>query len=195
MRTQSRSTMRRLLGAGLAAGLALSVLTIAPASAKPIDRGSFVEEFSFVVDDFCDVDGLSILIEGSFEVRFIANTRKPGTAPYFVGNERVEQSYTNESGVTVTEIVTTLNKDQKITDNGDGTLTILVLATGGATVYGPDGKAIARNPGQVRWEVLIDHNGTPGDPEDDVFLEDLGVVKGSTGRTDDFCAAVVPVLS
>jgi hypothetical protein len=25
-------------------------------------------------------------------------------------------------------------------------------------------------------------------------LEFLGIVKGSTGRTDDFCAAAVPVL-
>ena len=39
-----------------------------------------------------------------------------------------------------------------MTDNGDGTLTILVLTTGPAAVYGPDGKAIARNPGQVRFE-------------------------------------------
>ncbi|GAA1751098.1 hypothetical protein [Agromyces humatus] len=189
------SGVRRLLATGIAVGLALSVLAIAPAaSAKPLDRGSFTEEFSFTAEDFCDVEGLDILIEASVEIRFLVNARKPGTPPYFVANERVEQSYTNDAGVTVTETITTLNKDQKITDNGDGTLTILVLATGGATVYGPDGKAIARNPGQVRFEFLVDHNGTPADPDDDVFLEDLGVVKGSTGRTDDFCAAVLPVL-
>jgi hypothetical protein len=57
--------------------------------------------------------------------------------------------------------------------------------------HGPDGKALARNPGQVRFELLVDHGGTPTDPSDDEFL---GLVKGSTGRTDDFCAAVVPVL-
>ena len=62
-------------------------------------------------------------------------------------------------------------------------------------VYGEDGKAIARNPGQIRFEVLVDHAGTPADPSDDVFLADLGLVKGSTGRSDDFCAAAVPALT
>jgi hypothetical protein len=61
-------------------------------------------------------------------------------------------------------------------------------------VYDESGKAIARNPGQIRYEILIDHGGTPADPTDDGFIEFLGVVKESTGRTDDFCAAVVPAL-
>ena len=90
---------------------------------------------------------------------------------------------------------TTFFKDLKVTDNGDGTLTILVLGTGNFVVYDHDGKAIARNPGQVRFEILIDDGGTPQDPSDDEFLEFLGDVKGSTGRNDDFCAAVVPELT
>jgi hypothetical protein len=61
-------------------------------------------------------------------------------------------------------------------------------------VYGPDGKAIARNPGQVRVELLVDNGGTPTDPSDDGELEFVRVVKESTGRTEDFCAAAVPVL-
>ena len=63
-----------------------------------------------------------------------------------------------------------------------------------STLYGPDGKAIARNPGQIRFEFLVDHGGTPSDPSDDEELEFLGDVKGSTGRTDDYCAAALPVL-
>ena len=70
-----------------------------------------------------------------------------------------------------------------------------MLGTGNDVVYGPDGKAIARNPGQTRFELLLDDNGTPSDPDDDVFLADLGIVKGSTGRTDDYCDAVVPALT
>jgi hypothetical protein len=79
--------------------------------------------------------------------------------------------------------------------NGDGTLTILILATGNDVLYGPDGKAIGRNPGQIRFEILVDHGGTPTDPSDDEFLANLGAVKGSTGRSDDFCEAAVPALS
>ena len=57
-----------------------------------------------------------------------------------------------------------------------------------------DGKAIGRNPGQVRFELLVDHGGTPTDPFDDEVIAELGVVKEETGRNDDFCAAVVPAL-
>jgi hypothetical protein len=61
-------------------------------------------------------------------------------------------------------------------------------------VYGKNGEAFARNPGQIRIELLVDHGGTPNDPSDDVVLSEE-LVKESTGRTDDFCAAVVPALS
>lgn len=81
-----------------------------------------------------------------------------------------------------------------MTDNGDGTLTILVQLMGNATLYA-DGKAIGKDSGQVRIEILIDHGGTPADPSDDEFVADLGVVKEPTGRNDDFCATVVPALT
>ena len=114
---------------------------------------------------------------------------------YFLEHGTVTQVFTNPAtDKSVTAVAKFIEKDLRVTDNGDGTLTILVLSTGNGVVYGEDGKAIARNPGQVRFEILIDHNGTPADPDDDDFLADLGEVKGSTGRTDDFCAAVVPAL-
>ena len=59
---------------------------------------------------------------------------------------------------------------------------------------GPDGKAIARNPGQTRLELVFDDNGTPDDPFDDIELS-REIVKGSTGRSDDFCDAAVPALT
>ena len=56
-----------------------------------------------------------------------------------------------------------------------------------------DGKAIGRNPGQVRFQLLVDHGGTPSDPSDDTEISFEQVE--STGRTDDFCEVVVPALS
>ena len=50
------------------------------------------------------------------------------------------------------------------------------------------------NPGQVRSRVVVDTHGTPSDPDDDVELS-FEQIKGSTGRTDDFCADVVPALT
>jgi len=186
--------MRRLLAAGIVAGTVAAALAAAPAFAKPIEHDDFTDGFSETIDDFCGVEGLTIEHDALIEGRILSNTRKPGTAPYFHLNAVAENVYRNADGVEVTETVRIVEKDLKITDNGDGTLTILVLVTGGATVTGPDGKAIARNPGQIRYEVLIAHAGTVTDPSDDVFLEFLGQVKGSTGRSDDFCEAVVPVL-
>lgn len=65
------------------------------------------------------------------------------------------------------------------------------LAAGSSKYYGPDGKLLLRDPGQIRFELLIDHGGTPTDPSDDEEIDFLGVVKGSTGRNDtegrDFC--------
>jgi len=109
---------------------------------------------------------------------------------------RISSTFTNvDGGNTINDVTRSLFKDLKVTDNSDGTLTILVLGTGNATLYGEDSKAIARNPGQVRFEILIDDGGTPDDPFDDEFLADLGLVKGSTGRSDDFCEAAVPALT
>jgi hypothetical protein len=99
------------------------------------------------------------------------------------------------NGRTITSRAEVVEMDKQITVNDDGTLTILILATGNATMYGSDGKAIARNPGQLRFEILVDAGGTPEDPSDDTFLARLGNVKESTGRSDDFCTAAVPALS
>ena len=98
------------------------------------------------------------------------------------------------NGRTLTSNELTVQKDLHVTDNGDGTLTIVVFATGNFTLYGADGHAIARNPGQFQFQLLIDHNGTPGDPSDDVELA-FTVLKESTGRSDDACEAAVPALS
>ena len=53
------------------------------------------------------------------------------------------------NGTTLTSTARVIEKDLRITDSGNGTVTVLIQATGNATLYGANGKAIARNPGQV----------------------------------------------
>jgi hypothetical protein len=166
------------------------------ASAKVIFRETIHEEDTFVLNNFCDVRGLTVedAFVGDFRVHAVPHGRD--RLAYFLEHGKVTQVFTNPAtDKSVTAVAKFIEKDLRVTDNGDGTLTILVLVTGNGVVYGEDGKAIARNPGQIRFEILVDHAGTPADPFDDVFLEDLGMVKGSTGRSDDFCAAVVPALT
>src|SRR5918994_7693398 len=186
--------LRRTLGLATLVAT-VTMLVAGPASAQPLEQGTFHEEFTDMVDAFCDVPGLTVQVDQVVDGRFLLNPHGPDGLVYGLETNLFTTVFTNvDNGITVTEVTNVIFKDHQVTDNGDGTLTILVLGTGNLVVYGPDGKAIARNPGQLRFEVLIDNGGTPSDPSDDEFLEFLGVVKESTGRTDDFCAAVVPVL-
>jgi hypothetical protein len=185
------------LSAAVAAATLLAVTTGgSPAVAKPIDRGTIHEELDLVLTDFCGVDGLDVDFHADVVFEYAVRSRGRDQLPYFTQLATGTRTFTNpDNDRVVTESFNGIEKDLEVTDNGDGTFTILVLGTGNSTVTGTDGKAIARNPGQTRWEILIDNNSTPQDPTDDEFLEFLGDVKGSTGRNDDFCAAAVAELT
>jgi hypothetical protein len=182
------------LSAILALAATTAVVLATAASAKQIFRETVHEEDTVVIENFCDVPGLTVEDAFVLDARIQAVPHGRNRLAYFLEHGRATDVYT-ANGKSVTAVTKFIEKDLRVTDNGDGTLTILNLSTGNGVVYGEDGKAIARNPGQVRFMFIVDHGGTPSDPSDDVFLEDLGMVKGSTGRSDDFCAAVVPALS
>ena len=190
-----RSRMFRL-GAILALGATATAILAAVASAGQAFHETFHEEETLIEASFCGVAGLTVEFKRVTDGRVHIVSRGRDGLAYFAFHIQETQTVTNlANGKSVNATVTFVDKDLRVTDNGDGTLTILVLATGNEVLYGMDGKAIARNPGQVRFELLIDHNGTPTDPSDDEFLAFLGIVKGSTGRSDDFCAASVAALS
>jgi hypothetical protein len=181
---------------GVATGLTVAWIALAGAAlAEPFEHGKFHEETTDMVEDFCDVPGFTVQFDRVADVTFLGNPHGPDGLVYFLEHLRVTDVWTNlANGNAVTTKFTLLSKDLQVTDNGDGTLTILQLVTGNFVAYGPDGTVIARDSGQVRIEILVDSGGTPTDPVDDEFLEFLGVVKESTGRTEDFCSAAVPVL-
>ena len=166
------------------------------ASAKPLDGGSFHDEFSETVTDFCGVPGLTVDIDSVVDGTFRIGSQGKSRLPYYTEHVDFTQVFTNvanEKFATTKESVNA--KDLRVTDNGDGTSTVVAFATGNATIYNSSGKAIGRNPGQFRSVILIDNGGTPTDPSDDDFIEELEVIKESTGRTDDFCEAIVPALT
>jgi len=184
------------LSAILALSATVAVTLAATASAGQLFRETFHEEEAEVTRDFCGVPGLTVEFAVVRDGRVHAVPHGRDRLPYFGFHIKQTQVVTNlANGNSVTSFSTFTDKDQRVTDNGDGTLTILVLTTGNAVMYGENGKVIARNPGQQRFEILIDHGGTPADPSDDEFLEFLGTVKESTGRSDDFCEAAVPILT
>jgi hypothetical protein len=180
--------MKRFFAVLLMSGLVLSMPSPA-ATAKPLEHVHLEDSFVEVIPSFCGV--ARARVEGDTRSHILVNRHGPAGLAYFKENFHGTFSYTNlATGKTMSETIRVVDKDLKVTNNGDGTLTMLVLATGSHKVYA-NGKLFLSDPGQVRFAFLVDHGGTPADPTDDEFIADLGIIKESTGRNDlegrDFC--------
>ena len=189
-------THSRKFVAMLACCGAVSAALVGHASAGQASQERFHDEGTLVHENFCGVEGLTVSDEFVIDGRVHTVPHGRNRFDYFLENRRETSVVTNvaDDNRTVTFALTVHQQDLKVTDNGDGTLTIVTMFTGNVVVSGPDGKAIARDPGQARFEALIDHGGTPNDPSDDEFISER-LIKGSTGRSDDICAAVVSALA
>ena len=155
---------RSVLIVGLA--IAGTVLASTPATAKPIDKGHFHDVFT---SDVYDCDGTPAQDAGDVSVNFVFNQRGSSAFPYYRESVHGTVVTTNlDTGGTYTNVFTSNSKDQVITDNGDGTITITVFASGGSRFYDTDGNLVLKDPGEVRFAFDVDYNGTPGDPNDDV---------------------------
>src|SRR6266498_1515921 len=158
-----------LLIAGLV--IAGTMLTGTAATARPIDKGHFHDIFTSDVYDF---DRTPAQDSGDVSGNFVFNQRGSSPIPYY------------RESVYSTDVTTNL-------DTGG---TITTFASGGSRFYDADGNFVLKDPGQTRFAVDIDYNGTPGDPSDDVEVPDsFRVVRSSTGNSDfsdrDFCADLV----
>jgi hypothetical protein len=184
----------------LIAGLAVAGTVVAgtPASARPIDKGHFHDVFT---SDVYDCDGIPAQDSGDVSGNFVFNQRGSSPFPYYRESVHGTVVTTNlETGGTFTNVFTSNSRDHSIVDNGDGTITITVFASGGSRFYDANGKLVLRDPGQVRFAFDIDYNGTPGDPSDDVEVPDsFRIVRPSTGNSDfsgrDFCADLAEFTS
>lgn len=154
---------------------------VAPAAARLIDSGTFHDEDSSVLHDFCGVSGLTVNETFTADGRFRGRTQGRDQIAYFMDNTRTTDTFTNTlTGDTITVYspkVTT--KDLKVTDNGNGTITVLVLATGPEGIWSSDGKLLGRNDGQVRFKIVYDY-------VNDLLLS-FELVFGSTGTETDLC--------
>ena len=173
------------LGAILSLAVASAVMLATPAGAGKVDRFTIHEERTFDVEDFCGVDGLTVTIARTIDLRVHVVPHGPDGLDYYLQHGTWKEVLTN-GDTSLTSFATVIEKDLRVTDNGDGTVTVLILATGNATLYGEDGKAIARNPGQVLLELVFGPSGAELSRR---------VVRESTGRSDEFCDAAVPALS
>jgi hypothetical protein len=180
--------------AAVAVIAALAVVALAgPAEAgPPLEQENFHDESTEVEENFCDVEGLSVEIHEVIDGTFVFNTTGSNDVPHLVTTIHGTVSFTNlTTGKSFTNVFDIVDKTLEITLNDDGeTVTVVELITGGGRWYGPDGKVLFHEDGQIRIELLIDFGGTPYDLSDDVVLDEQ-LIFGSTGTNDtegrDFC--------
>jgi hypothetical protein len=179
---------RSILVIGLA--IPAAVLVSTPAGARPIDKGHFTDAFT---SDVYNCAGIRAQDEVDVSGNFVFNQRGSSPFPYYRESVHGTVVTTNlRTGGTYTNVFTANSRDHKIVDNGDGTITITTFASGGSRFYDADGNLVLKDPGQTRFAVDIDYNGTPGDPSDDEEVPgSFRVVRSSTGHSDlsgrDFC--------
>ena len=146
-------------------------------------------------------DGTPAQDSGDVSGNFVFNQRGSSPFPYYRESVHGTVVTTNlATGGTYTNVFTSNSRDHTIVDNGDGTITITTFASGGSRFYDTSGKLVLRDPGQFRFAVDFDFNGTPGDPSDDVEVPgSFRVVRSSTGNSDlsdrDVCADLVEFTS
>src|SRR5918993_4628618 len=154
--------IKRLCAAALVSGL--TVLGVgagaSPAAAEPIEHEHFHEVTSEVIEGFCEDPDLTVRFVEDIQGMFLFNLHGPDGLGYGLEHVNVTRSFTNlANGLTFTEVFSMTNKDLKVTDNGDGTLTIVVTASGAHKVIGPDG-LLFTEAGQFKFQFMVDTKGT-----------------------------------
>src|SRR3954467_6386362 len=173
-------------------------LTSTPASAQPIDKGHFHDSFT---SKPYNCHGTKAQDKEDGDGNFVFNLRGSSPFPYYgesVNGSVVTTNLKNDG--TFTQVFTATTRDHTIVDNGNGTITITTLASGGSRYYDTHGKLVLKDSGEIRFAVDINYNRTPGNPDDDAVVDgSFHLVRPSTGTNDvagrDFCADLVTFSS
>lgn len=119
---------------------------------------------------WCPNVDFSVEFSGRFTSHFLTMKRGVDGLWYFSGGFESHGTYTNlENGQTLTERGSARWRDTRITDNGDGTITIEAADVGTHLLFGPDGRQLGHDAGRRSFTVVIDTNGTV-EPDDDVVV-------------------------
>jgi hypothetical protein len=178
------TTTKTLAAAG---ALALLGVGAGPASGAVIEHHHFVNSGSEVFD-FCP--GIDAEISWKDRVHELIRSQGRDGLVYFKANVHGTTVFTNlDTGGTYTNTYNFTDKDLKVVDNGDGTLTITIASSGSFKWYDADGNRVLKGAGQFRAELTVDHGGTPTDPSDDVEVDFVVVKLAGQDQTDgrDFC--------
>jgi len=173
------------------AGGVIALGAAAPVAAGQVDRGHQQFSESELIEDFCGIDGFDVTHTREFSGSFTATTRGPDGFVQVRDSVRETNTYLNpETGKSLTVLHLGHGHDMSITDNGDGTLTVIFQNSGQDSWFDGNGQKVLSVAGVTRDEFLIDNNGTPHDPSDDQFLEYVARIKtwpNNAFEGRDFC--------
>ncbi|HET7822145.1 MAG TPA: hypothetical protein VFL10_11545 [Ornithinibacter sp.] len=182
------------LAAALVAGAAV------PASAAPPFTEHWDDDVTVVHPagsaDFCDLP-FDVVERTQERGSFVGVNRGPAGLFYGAAKFNGTITWTNPAnGRNYRNEYSGSDRDQKVVDNGDGTLTLQVQQTGPNRYY-DNGTLAFIDTGMVRFTITFDDGGTPTDPTDDgegqfVSLDALTGLRQTQGR--DFCADLVEFL-
>ena len=138
--------LSRTLVAVVGAAVAVLIATPSLATAKPLEQEHFHDSGSELLPDFCG--DLNMRHDFEADGYFSAKPHGPDGLVYFAERVRVTDSWTNlDNGLTFTIVNVGQSKDLKVTDNGDGTLTVLVARAGPQFVPARMGHSCSGIPG------------------------------------------------
>ncbi len=173
---------------GIALGtivLTFSLAPVAPAAAAAPEEFTFDNTFAVDFLNCGEAAHADVHETGTGKIRFGNN----GFAYFWVkweGHVTLTRTSTHKA---VTLEASFIDRDAKITDNGDGTITIVAHSIINERDYAPDGTLGLRTVGRETAVFVIDLNGTPANFDDDEEVSSEFV--SFTGRDDredtDFC--------
>jgi hypothetical protein len=201
MLTNNRARTRRnytRTSLGLAAAAACLVgLTATPAAAaKPFENVTERVTDTFE-EEICGIDVDTTI---SFVDHYLARTGPNGFPLFQSSGHGTTTWYNPETGLSVTVNNSGGFKDLSVTDNGDGTITVITQTVGvPEEITLDDGTVALKDVGRVVFSTVLDYNGTP-EADDDIFIsQEVLSISGPHPELESdftlFCETVVEGLT
>jgi hypothetical protein len=176
------ATAAAVVGVGVAA---------TPASSAVLTNEHFHDAGS---EPFTFCEGVDAMETWDEHVHLMETTRGAKKLLHFKANVHGTAQYVNlDTGGAFTRKYAFTDRDMRVTDNGDGTLTIIFANVGVTRWYDAEGTKVFTIAGQFRAKLVVDHGGTPNDPSDDedVSFEILRLPKNDPTLDRDFCEDLI----
>jgi hypothetical protein len=179
--------MRRIVSAaiGLVASFGLVAAMATTASAKVIDHSAGHQDVTITDDEVCGIPVTTHIVGANpFQAKQI------GQYVLFLSTGHLVFTFTTADGRWVKSSFSGPAKDISVTPLGGNLIVVHHMLAGvGLQLVASNGDKVA-DKGQIRRDILLNDNGTPSNPDDDIFIDDQ-LVKVTGNQPDiDFCGFI-----